>query len=98
IGCTIARINEVIKGKRGVSDETAVALGEAFGTGAEYWMSLEASYRLSRIRATSDIVPRRARPYSIAPMRELLKRHWIEHSENISLLEQRVCKFYEIGT
>ena len=96
IGCTLARVNEVIKGKRGLSEETAIALGQAFGTGPEYWMNLEASYRLSRIQRSNDAVARRARLYSVAPMRELLKRRWIEGSENIDILEQRVCKFYEI--
>ena len=89
VGCTVARINEIIKGKRGISDETAVALGEAFGTGAEYWMRLEGTYRLSRVRPSSDTVARRARLYSMAPMRELVKRHWIEP-------HQQRCRYDEL--
>jgi HTH-type transcriptional regulator/antitoxin HigA len=34
-------INEIIAGKRGISPETAQGLGDAFGTGAQFWMNME---------------------------------------------------------
>ncbi len=46
IGCTTSSINEVISGKRGITVETARNLGEAFGTGAQFWLNMETAYRL----------------------------------------------------
>ena len=43
---TTARLNELIKGKRGISAESALDLAEALGTSPEVWMSLQASYDL----------------------------------------------------
>ena len=43
---TPAAINELVKGKRGVSAEMALLLADAFGTTAEFWMNLQMSWDL----------------------------------------------------
>ena len=48
IGWTRARLNELIKGKRGISAEAALDLAEALGTSAKLWMNLQATYDLDR--------------------------------------------------
>ena len=45
----IQRVNELIRGKRGVSPETAWLLASAFGTSPEFWMNLQVNYDLSSI-------------------------------------------------
>jgi antitoxin HigA-1 len=40
------RINEIVLGKRGITADTALRLSKAFGTSAEFWMNLQASYDL----------------------------------------------------
>lgn len=40
------RISEIINGKRGVSAETALSLARYLGTGAQFWMNLQAKYDL----------------------------------------------------
>lgn len=41
------RITEIIAGKRGISAETALRLGRYFGTGAQFWVNLQARYELA---------------------------------------------------
>jgi addiction module HigA family antidote len=48
VGWTRARLNELIKGKRGISAEAALDLAEALGTSAKLWMNLQATYDLDR--------------------------------------------------
>jgi addiction module HigA family antidote len=48
IGWTRARLNELIKGKRGISAEAALDLAKALGTSAKLWMNLQATYDLDR--------------------------------------------------
>ena len=48
IGWTRARLNEVIRGRRGITAEAALDLAEALGTSAKLWMSLQATYDLGR--------------------------------------------------
>jgi len=47
IGVPIQRINELIRGKRGVTPETAWLLAQALDTTPEFWLSLQASYDLA---------------------------------------------------
>ncbi len=48
VGWTRARLNELIKGKRGISAEAALDLAETLGTSAKLWMNLQATYDLDR--------------------------------------------------
>ena len=46
LGWTRARLNELIKGKRGITADSALDLARAFGTSAKLWMNLQATYDL----------------------------------------------------
>jgi len=48
LGWTKARLNELIRGKRGISAESALDLSEALGTSAKLWMNLQSTYDLDR--------------------------------------------------
>lgn len=54
-------------GKRAITPETACGLGEAFGTDPQFWMNLEAAYRLSQVECEHGEVARRAKLYGVAP-------------------------------
>jgi antitoxin HigA-1 len=48
IGWTRARLNELIKGKRGITADAALDLAEALGTSPKLWMNLQATFDLDR--------------------------------------------------
>ncbi|MFM8269897.1 MAG: HigA family addiction module antitoxin [Pseudomonadota bacterium] len=50
LGWTRAKLNELIKGKRGVTADSALDLAEALGTSAKLWMNLQATYDLNKAR------------------------------------------------
>ena len=50
IGRPRKAISEIVLGKRRVTAKTAIALADAFGTSAEYWMNLETAYQLSKVK------------------------------------------------
>ncbi|HZX47849.1 MAG TPA: HigA family addiction module antitoxin [Nitrospirota bacterium] len=43
---TWARLNEIINGRRGITADSALSLGEALGTGPEFWMNLQRDWDL----------------------------------------------------
>jgi len=47
VGWTKARLNELIKGKRGVTAEAALDLADALGTSPRLWMNLQATFDLN---------------------------------------------------
>lgn len=54
MGIPVRRINEIVRGRRAVSPETAWLLSHALGTTPEFWMNAQASYDLAthRVDAT----------------------------------------------
>jgi len=51
----IQRVNEIVRGKRGVSPDTAWLLSEAFDTSPEFWLNLQSMYDLSLNRPNRHI-------------------------------------------
>ena len=49
IGVPVMRISEIIRGKRGVTADTAMRLARYFGTSPEFWLNLQAGWELSLV-------------------------------------------------
>ncbi len=45
------RISQIIRGRRDITADTALRLGQFFGTGPELWMNLQKTYELDNARA-----------------------------------------------
>lgn len=89
----------IINGKIAITPETAIALGEAFKTGAEFWTRLEADYRLSLASAHGiEAVSQRVRLFDAAPVKEMERRGWIKPAEGTNQLEQELCRFFEVAS
>ena len=48
---TVARLNELINGKRGVTVESALDLAAALGTSPELWLNLQIYFDLAKAEA-----------------------------------------------
>ena len=48
LGWTAARLNELIKGKRGITAVSALDLADVLGTSPKLWMNLQATYDLDK--------------------------------------------------
>ena len=46
LGVPSGRLTDIIRGKRGISANTALRLGRWFGIGPEIWMNLQKNYEL----------------------------------------------------
>ena len=46
LGWSHAKVNELVRGKRGVTPAVALAFADALGTSAELWMNLQSQYDL----------------------------------------------------
>jgi addiction module HigA family antidote len=44
LGVTTARVNEIVREKRGISADTALRLARYFGTDAQSWLNLQQQY------------------------------------------------------
>ena len=57
LGIPIQRINEIVRGKRGVTPETAWLLSEALCTTPGFWLNLQSTYDLSANRPDHHVQP-----------------------------------------
>jgi addiction module HigA family antidote len=55
IGWTKTRLNELIRGKRGITAESALDLAEALGASPKVWMNLQATYDLDSALAARNV-------------------------------------------
>ena len=55
IKVSLQRVNEIIRGKRGVTPETAWLLSQALGTTPELWINLQRNYDLAKNRPQEKI-------------------------------------------
>jgi addiction module HigA family antidote len=48
VGWTRPRLNELIRGKRGITAAAALDMADTLGTSSKLWMNLQATYDLDR--------------------------------------------------
>jgi antitoxin HigA-1 len=67
------RVTQILNGQRGITADTALRLGQWFGTGPELWLNLQKSYelRLAEQQAGEEIqrtIQRRSMSHELQPM------------------------------
>jgi HTH-type transcriptional regulator/antitoxin HigA len=89
-------VNMIVSGKRGISPDMAKALGDAFDVPAEFFANLQKAFDLAQARDPDPDIARRARLQSSYPVREMIKRGWLEDTDG-TMLEIQMARFFEVG-
>ena len=55
LGVPVQRINELVRGKRGITPETAWLLAQALDTTPEFWLNLQAAHALAQSRPAKPV-------------------------------------------
>ena len=55
LGIPVQRVNEIVKGKRGISPDTARLFSEAFNTSPQFWLNLQIAYDLCAHRPKKHV-------------------------------------------
>lgn len=66
LGVTPARVNEIVRERRGISADTALRLARFFGTDVQSWMNLQSSYDVECARREAGEIIARIQPYAAA--------------------------------
>ena len=94
LGVKEQAISRIMSGKRGISPDMAQSLSLAFGLSASYFLNLQKAYELSTAKAADPAIERRAFLQSTYPIREMIKRNWLEETSDISMLEAQLMRFF----
>ena len=97
-GISRRQLINLIKGKSGITPETAIALADTFGEGHDAlgWMNLQSAYELASVAQDERNVKRRAAIFAKVPIREITRRGWIPEAKTTRDLEQSICRFLGI--
>ncbi|PZU61100.1 MAG: addiction module antidote protein, HigA family [Sphingobium sp.] len=93
LGSPEQAVNMIVSGKRGISPDMAKALGDAFDVSAEYFANLQKAFEMSNARAPDPSIARRAQLQATYPVREMIRRGWLEDTD-IGLLETQLMRFF----
>jgi HTH-type transcriptional regulator/antitoxin HigA len=96
LGTTEQDLTRLLSGKQGISPKVAKALGHAFDVNPELFVNLQTAYDLANAPEPNPAVARRARLQSAYPVREMIKRGWLEDAEP-SLLEAQMARFFKVA-
>ncbi len=96
LGCSEQAINPILNGKRGISPEMAKAFGVAFDVPAEFFANLQQAYDLAQARTPDPSVAARRQMQSTYPVREMIKRGWLEQSD-ATMLETQLVRFFGVN-
>jgi antitoxin HigA-1 len=63
----VTRINDIVRGKRAITADTALRLARYFGTTPQFWMNLQANYDLEMAQDVRGLeIADRIRPHEAA--------------------------------
>ena len=93
LGWDAAQLNRLIKGKANVTLENALLLADAFDMPPEFFINLQKMYDLGRAKKSDPSVKTRASWASVFPVREMIRRGWIEKAD-ASLFELQMVRFF----
>jgi len=95
LGRPVQAVNQIIQGRKQITPETAIALSQALGTSPDFWTNLEAAYRLQIAagQPPDEGIRRRGKLYGVAPVRDLVKRGWVEDTADELAFERNILRF-----
>jgi HTH-type transcriptional regulator/antitoxin HigA len=101
LNTTEPAINQIVAGKRALSAEMAILLGQVFGIPAETFMDLQKAYELYQARGLVQLDPlleRRATLFGALPVGEMIKRRWIDAGDvkQVERVESALTKFFGV--
>lgn len=91
-------VSALIKGTKPISLDLARNLAAAFGNNAQFWVNMDAAYRLNLVTEKHTATTARSELYEVAPVNEMIKRGWIESSTDVEVLKTRILQFYDYSS
>jgi HTH-type transcriptional regulator / antitoxin HigA len=92
LGISPQQLSPLLNGRASITPDMAAALGDAFDMPAEFFANLQKLYDLHKARPVDPGVRTRAR-LAAFPVREMIKRGWIEDAEP-ELLNLQMLRFF----
>ena len=100
LGLSLKHLNSILLDRQPLTIDNARKLASAFNTSPQYWLNIDNDYRLWLQQAKEEqtaIVADKAMIYSRMPVRDMMKKGWLESTRDLEKLTNEVKKFWEIS-
>ena len=98
LGRPIQVVNEIIRGKKAITDDTALGLEKVLGISAAFWVNLEQNYRMTRARLRERGRLQAAEEWlQELPVKEMEKRDWITVGRNAQEKVRALLQFFGVA-
>lgn len=100
LGLSLKHLNSILLDKQPLNIENAKKLASAFNLSPQYWLNLDNDYRLwleQEKREQTSIVKAKANIYSRMPIRDMMKKGWLQSTRDIKVLTGEVKRFWGIS-
>jgi len=98
LGVTSSTVNQVVNSKRPITPEMAKLFGAAFNKPAEMFAEIQAKWSLLSAPDPDSEVRVRAFAQSSFPLREMVKRGWIEDPAKGTGAHGELCRFFGVNS
>ncbi|MDD2611891.1 MAG: HigA family addiction module antitoxin [Bacteroidales bacterium] len=100
MGVTPKHINKILQDKQDITLDMAKVLAEVFETSPQYWLNLDANYRLwlqtekSEKEVQADL---KAKIYERMPIRDMIHKNWLPDFGSLKELYTSVLSFWGVN-
>ena len=99
LGRPVQVVNEIVRGKKAITDHTALGLEKVLGIPATFWVNLEQEYRMTLARLRERESHRAAAEWlDELPVREMQKRGWIPPVRDTREKVGELLRFFGVAT
>ena len=98
LGRPVQVVNEIIHGKKAITDDTALGLEKVLGIPAAFWVNLEQNYRMTRARLRErERLQAAAEWLNELPVKEMERRGWIAVGQNAQEKVRALLQFFGVA-
>ncbi|OFY68540.1 MAG: hypothetical protein A2V64_04955 [Bacteroidetes bacterium RBG_13_43_22] len=97
MGITPKHLNMILREKQPLTLDIARLLGEVFNNSAQYWINLDAGYRLWKEQEKSEkeqIADIKSIIFERMPVNDMIRKGWFQDYNNIDELSDQVMSFW----
>lgn len=96
LGGTAASVNQILSDKRSVSNNMALALGAALELDPRVIARVQADWDVVSADPPDPSISARAKILTKYPLREMVRRGWVDPENGRGSLEEQVCRFFGV--
>jgi HTH-type transcriptional regulator/antitoxin HigA len=97
LGIQTAAINQILSGKRGISPDMAKALAIVLAKPPATFAQVQAAWDLRNAREPDQRIKNRAQIQAVYPLREMIRRGWINEDCTNEQLRAQLCSFFKVN-